>query len=153
MKAIKSLKIAMVDILPNCLRTYSFPIIVIGLFSVNLKKAEEKSARIAEVQAYQLQAKMLAGQALHMAVRSLPRGKKGKLPPPRYFKTEEGTLVFIVNDTGLPKDQRRIVSYGVVKDVWVVQTTIVKKLAPDTKPSAGAQVAGQPEHGKSSQSR
>ncbi len=107
--------------------------VVIGLFGVNLKDAERKSAKIAEAQAYQLQAKMLADQGLNMAVRRLPHSLTAALPNPSYHNTKEGTLVFVISNFGLPTDQRRISSYGIVNDVWVVQTTIVKKLPPGVK--------------------
>ena len=111
--------------------------VIIGLFGVGIKKGEQRSADIAALHAYQLQAKTLAEQALQVAARKLPTTASGTMPIPGVGSTSEGSYSYSVVRWGMPTytNQVRITTVGTANTQRITMYSTLQELPAGPKPS------------------
>ena len=111
--------------------------VIIGLFGVGIKKGEQRSADIAALHAYQLQAKTLAEQALQIAARKLPSSAATTpLPTPSAGSTSEGSYSYsVVRWLAINTKQVRITAIGTASTQRITMYSTLEELPAGPKPS------------------
>lgn len=107
--------------------------VILGLYSVGLERAERAVGRVAEVNAYQMQAEEIAKGGVAMAINKLGTEKPTTLPSQSAMAMFGGTVSYVVNDQGLGADEARIRATGIYQGHTAVREAVVKLTSTQEK--------------------